>query len=475
MKRVKRTEETNKVFKNFLNRYFFDYFQFGRTTDKNNPMQSHIELFIRGYCPSNCEYCYLMKQGKKLYPLEIQSDENLLKNLKIFLNYYSEQRWSANFELFSGRMFDTDLGCNVLKTIYEHFSKPTPCKPKVIMIPDDMQFLLSKERTLEIESWIEKFAAAGMKILFSASVDGKIIDHHRFGERSDEFYDTLRNFMNKYGYGLHPMVAPQNIHQWIENWDWLVSWDEKLATGAMTLEVRNDEWTVERLCNYILYLNHIANYRIKYYTNDSGEFDLEAFIYHCLSSSDIKYKNIVQGGDCLKLPSPNGNDGEGGLTCSVQHGFCVRLGDLSIPVCHRTAYEGLIGGYFEVQEDKIIDIKASNPEFYMTSMSVRNTNLPKCNTCGLRYNCFLGCLGSNYESTGDPYWCPDSVCDMLHIKTFFILTKLYYLGGLDWLAKNDKAMMKHLSSTLDYMAQYEENSDFGGMMEVIRNVAKKHN
>ena len=61
MKRVKRTEETNKVFKNFLNRYFFDYFQFGRTTDKNNPMQSHIELFIRGYCPSNCEYCYLMK------------------------------------------------------------------------------------------------------------------------------------------------------------------------------------------------------------------------------------------------------------------------------------------------------------------------------------------------------------------------------------------------------------------------------
>lgn len=463
-----RTSETDKVFKNFLNRYFFRYFEHQRQTEQ--PMRPHIELYIRGYCPSNCEYCYLARYGSKLYPRDVQSDDNIIKNLKIFLNYYSEQNWSARFELFSGRMFDTDLGCRVLQTIYDHFDGDTPCKPSVISIPDDMQFLLDDKRTADVEYWINMLASKGIQVSFSASVDGKINDGHRFGERTDEFYEKLKYFIYKYSCGLHPMVSPENIHTWIENWDWMVNWDKDIALGAMTLEVRNNEWTESRLVDYLKFINHIANFRIKEYRNIDGSFDVEAFAYHCLFKED-EGKKIIQHGDCLRLPFPNGTNGNKGLTCSVQYGFCVRLGDLAIPVCHRTSYEGFIGGYFEVKDSKIVDIKSNNPEFYMSCMAVRNDNLPKCRECGLRYNCFMGCLGSNYESIGDPFWTPDSVCKLLHLKTFFILTKMYEVGALQWISENRPEMFKSIAHTVDYMSECT-SQDKTGMMEAIRNVAK---
>ena len=83
-------QESDILFESFLNRYYFD--EFRGETESNNRM---IELFIRGVCPSNCKYCYLIKHSEELYPYNIQKKETLLHNLDLFCKWYIKNKFKT--------------------------------------------------------------------------------------------------------------------------------------------------------------------------------------------------------------------------------------------------------------------------------------------------------------------------------------------------------------------------------------------
>ena len=68
--------------------------------------------------------------------------------------------------------------------------------------------------------------------------------------------------------------------------------------------------------------------------------------------------------------------------CTIATHLCVRLGDLAISPCHRTGYEKNIYGYFQVENNRIVGIKANNPYMAMRILFGNNTICsPKCDTC----------------------------------------------------------------------------------------------
>ena len=90
--------------------------------------------------------------------------------------------------------------------------------------PSNCSFLLNETATKTINTFIDSFDYYGTRLVFSASVDGPLLeeDNRSFKNesknilRDDSFYDTLFTWCKKHNYGFHPMVNPYSIEKWPE-------------------------------------------------------------------------------------------------------------------------------------------------------------------------------------------------------------------------------------------------------------------
>lgn len=72
-----------------------------------------LEFFITPQCNQHCDYCYLVKNGNKLYPKEIRDNKTILNNLKAYLDYLIEVKHITTIpriDLFSGEIWGWPLG-----------------------------------------------------------------------------------------------------------------------------------------------------------------------------------------------------------------------------------------------------------------------------------------------------------------------------------------------------------------------------
>ena len=127
-----------------------------------------FELIIRPECNQKCEYCYIARYGKTLYPFEERIDnDQILKNLRIFLNYVFNERqiYMHHWELFAGDLFYDDLYFDVLDVFYEVLEplhkKYRPVFVKnagLILTPTNFSFLHDDAKADRVNEYIAKFA-----------------------------------------------------------------------------------------------------------------------------------------------------------------------------------------------------------------------------------------------------------------------------------------------------------------------------
>jgi hypothetical protein len=82
-------------------------------------------------------------------------------------------------------------------------------------------------------------------------------------------------------------------------------------------------------------------------------------------------------------------------TCSVADHLTIRLGDLAICPCHRTAYNKYLYGKFVVENDKIVDISAINTQMAIRILFANNKIASfGCDNCIFSEYCIKVCFGS---------------------------------------------------------------------------------
>lgn len=431
-------QEQDKLLNTLLQKRFFNFWENDELFLDNTALSnsSCVELFITPFCNQSCSYCYLVKYSE-LYPRGISND-TILKNLKIFLNWISENHYHLpDIDLFSGEIWHTDLGFQILQTIYD-YCKEKKIKLDQIMIPTNGTFLSLNDTFYKMQNYIDDFKAIGIKLCISLSIDGKIIEdkmrpRNNGDIKRDSFYERAFAFAKHNEFSFHPMVSAQSVENWIENYKW---WKKKCNEyglniyDIMMLEVRNDDWTDYN----ISYYNAFMSYLLEDFISDCSSIDEAIQCLFNLSPS-IKKSIDLSNSNYLPYSISRGNNYP---SCTIATHLCVRLGDLAICPCHRTSYEKNIYGYFQVDNDKIINIKANNPYTAMRILFGNNISCsPKCDSCDFSKVCLHGCFGAQMEHNKDLFMPIPCVCKFFKSKFINLVKEYKRLGILDALQKYD--------------------------------------
>lgn len=374
----------------------------------------------------------------------------------MILNYLFKNKplQGYDFALFAGDLFYDDLIYDILDLFYnylEQYCKGWAIKPS-IKIPCNMSFIENEKHRNIFKNYYLKFININSNIKISASIDGKYIDSNRI-THTDEFYNLLFTYCKEIDAGFHPMIDSNLIENWIDNYDWWVNNlnKYKLQKLPALLEVRNDSWTLDKIESYIQFLNHMLEDQQSKLSKT--ELAILAFGMGDPETYDITQRDslinfdqsIIRGQNPLIFPEVKDRNK---ISCALQETFSIRVGDLAIVPCHRTCYNHYIAGFFDVQNNQIVDIIPFNVSMYITLLTLNVNTLPGCATCSISKYCAKGCLGSQYETTNDLFHPCLSVCNLFKAKFSFLLQKYYDLGILQE-AIEHKAINKETKKDLN--------------------------
>ena len=455
-------EEQDKLLNTLLEKLFFKHWKV--SYDHNGAVDQtypSIELFVTPSCNQKCEYCYLHKY-EALYPREVNNRETILKNCRILFDWIMENGYIhlPGMDLFSGEIYHTQLAWDIFDLILEYMDKGW--KLQKLTIPTNGSFMLKQETTDKAQYYIDEFRKRNCQLAFSFSIDGYVVDKQARPLRSDkeeglrdkDFYDRVMKFAIKNQLCFHPMLAASDVNKWKENLDW---WYDTMKKCQMNyrervgiLEVRNANWTEQNLKDYCGLLTYAVDRQIK------EEFDNnpDRFIYSIFGVS-----SPISGGINTMFMDECSQYG-----CTIPHQLTIRLGDLAIAPCHRTAYPELLYGKFNVEDGKITGIEAKNVYTAMKVLTAdMRTTLIGCDTCDFKTFCMHQCYGNSKEEAGDPFIRVENVCELLKVGIYHKI-KLYndrgYYDRLKELAVKDpkitSALIKKHFEVRDKILKHKE-------------------
>ncbi len=304
----------------------------------------------------------------------------------------------------------------------------------LILIPCNCSFVQDNQKVSRWREYIKKFSKFNATIALSYSGDGQLVsDYREQREMADEFYEKLFDFLEEFKYLSHPMLSPENVHNWIENYDW---WIEKakqyylpsmpLEFQPMILEVRNDEWTDDNIEDLLKVIKHIVDVRLNMCEND-----IDHLAYH-LFSGDGKNNTLQKllSYDLIELRPGTGMELDK-VSCSIQGLLHVQLNNLTIVPCHRTSYRQFQAGRFVVEDGHITGVEAENVTMFLAIMGQKAQYTPKCIECPINALCSKGCFGAQYEVGAEIFQPALSVCKMKKAKIVFLIAYYKQLGVLD--------------------------------------------
>ena len=432
-----------------------------------------LEFFITPQCNQHCDYCYLVKNGNKLYPKEIRDNKTILNNLKAYLDYLIEVKHITTIpriDLFSGEIWGWPLGNQVLDILLDYVENKN-LKIIDIVIPSNCSFCMHPELVNIIEMYIQEFDLNQVNLLFSCSIDGFLLDPIsrplNKGKKDLEYYKPIIDFCKKHNYGYHPMIAAENIENQIENYN---LWIEYLKTEypdtchlqlghIMQLEVRDDVWTDEKIKHYLRWLNHLINVDYDFFFQ-SNINNFRGFVFNFEKSDEIAPnfgKSYVPYVTYKANPYPS---------CSLGSSIIIRLGDLSVIPCHRTCYEKFNFGKYIVEDGKITGLEANNIPLMNATYYTGMFSKPKCDTCFWNLHCIKGCWGAQYEANGELFYPCETVCNLEIAKIIFLYEKYKKMG----LFEKGKYPHRMPPKTVELYNKIEETEEYRKWKTFIQSI-----
>lgn len=424
-----------------------------------------LEIIVRPQCTENCEYCYLQKHRAELNDgIDTSNNDVILRNIDKLLDFIfnKKQTYLRRIELFAGDLFFDNLYFDIIEIIYKYyvelhdrcgylFTNPNKLSQEKqdrenyelfeIITPLNLTVLKDDSKIEKLKNWVEKFEQLGICLGFSFSSDGPYTrdTREKTAVKDDnellELLEKMKQFVINTGGGFHPVLAPQAVEHWIENYDWWVKFIEEIdekkpgfkdhfGFQPPILEVRDPQWTKEKIEKYVELLKHIVDKRL-----EMCNYSIENLTHHLFIGDGADETLKMNGQYDMINPAMNTRNR---MSCSFQSLIHVRATDLAIVPCHRLSYNSLIAGWFEQDSEGNLtgNYIPHNVSSFISAFMFSPDVAPKCITCPIKDFCLKGCLGSQYETNGDFIQPIFQVCDLFIAKWTFLIDYWYYLGVL---------------------------------------------
>lgn len=422
-------DEQKALFLDYLNKHTFSYWK----GEEISGYDAELELIITPTCNTKCVYCYYNNFAEKyIYPKEINCKDNIIKNCEEVMKWVHKNKYKPrSIEIFSGEFINLPY-CDEILTIIDKYAAKGTC----VTIPTNGTFCRSEKTIEKAQKILDEYDPYcknhNIAVFYSLSVDGKYLDNTTRAMKSgtqydDAFYDRLFSFAYKNHLLFHPMVGAEGIDKWPDNYDWYIDnimkyfgCDEKEAFRKIyLLEVRNPDWSADECKAMERFVNYLVDKTFKAYGNDVDNY----------------WNNFLSGRNNFNFFSGLISSCGRGLGCSIQQCFAVRLGDLALVPCHRTAYKGFNACYLKFDEDSNLDIEIENPNMYMFIQSFDAKCGIMCSDCPISSMCSHYCLGANYEVNKDFFIPVKSVCLMEYAKAKALVEAFDRIGVLNKVIK----------------------------------------
>lgn len=440
-------EEQKLLLNNFLEKQIYCYWRDSdkdcqECSSKSDGYQHSLELIISSACNTQCTYCYYKNFKEDLNPTSICGKDNILRNLEaLLIGLSSKELKPSNIEIFSGEFFRLPYYKDILNLLKKYIKHKC-----AISIPTNCTFALKDSWTEEIESILAEFNNSNLQLWLSLSCDGYYLDNTTRPLRnkklySDDYYDRLFKFAAKHKYSFHPMISAHGIRYWKDNFKWFMdniqkyyNVDKKEAYRYLyLLEVRNPDWTPENLKDLDNFIDYLLG-DLKNTFKDSTAIELFGIDLKKSSSKGCSTKRPL-----LNLFGSLASTTGRGIGCSLQTSYAIRLGDLRIVPCHRTAYEGFSAGYYK-REDLEKGILKAEPENFLVFMATQSfsyKNLSSCNSCIISNLCTGPCIGCNYEVNKDFFTPVNPVCALEKSKIISMIKAFDKYDMFDFLIQRN--------------------------------------
>lgn len=466
--------DEKELFENLISKNYLPNI-FGKEKNTEWKLGEGIELIIRPQCNQKCKYCYITQHGDKIYPREKRvSNEVILKNIAMILDWLIDNKvYVCKYELYAGDLFADKLYYKILDLFIEAWSKiPKKIREQnrakwvtpIILMPTNGYFFRFEEHRNLIREYDKKMSDIGLILGISWSTDGLYAvdsreDAANEGMMTQDDYDIIFPFIKEMRFGIHPMIAPENIKNSIKNFDWWVEMYEKYDLKSIlnngdpypcALEVRNHYWTDEDIKEFTKLIRHVWDVKMK--MNDNSAEKMARHLLKGDGENGSMKRLTFYDFACLHKASKHEEDI---LSCSVSDLLRINVADMSFPICHRVTYPEFNGGTFEIKDNKIVgliptdglsgymQIRLLSPKFYV-----------QCTTCDYRDFCIKGCFGAQYEYSGEILQPIASVCKLEQAKINTLL-ELYNNYGILFEGQKNDLMTPDFEQVVTYLSNKE--------------------
>ena len=412
-------DEQTELLEFFLENSYYKAWRNPGTKEPYLINYKHLELMVNHKCNLKCKYCYMDKYHKSYFPKGSQNVDTLLRNTDLLIDWLDEKGFSPKIEIFAGDSLNDPTCRKVIHKLLDACLQGRRVTSELIL-PTNMGWLLHDNKIKDVDAIREKAEFAGVYCHVSMSVDGKYMEMNRpFKSKnldySDEMYDKMFKFLLKHpSSGIHPMIYSNNIEEAKKNFLWWQDMFEKYGLfwkHMYLLEVRNQEWTIEQTKEYFEFVKFLCHWSFDKCGRNIDEFRNFVYRDHGFNILSVPFGRTMRG-----------------MPCSIQSCVTVRLGDLNIIPCHRTAYKHMETAEFITENDKITGLRAKNIELWFAIQSIHNTVYPYCEKCTINSICSGGCLGAQYEATGSIFTPIPTVCRLFHAKIAALVEAYEELG-----------------------------------------------
>ena len=163
----------------------------------------------------------------------------------MLLDYFIKHKvFVPRWEIYGGDLFHDGIFWDLLDVFVEKYDYIYSIEPSLfkkfganreghieIIVPNNMSYFESLEQKEKLFKRYEDLRDNHRITLgFSWSTDGKYaVDSREKKDLSDEYWNSMLAFCKSLLAGLHPMISPENVKNWCENYDWWLEVHEKFG------------------------------------------------------------------------------------------------------------------------------------------------------------------------------------------------------------------------------------------------------